>query len=129
MAGSRMPWFRQSCPSSRQPNSWGSRAARGRRTQESVMKSFSRLPRHIGIIPDGNRRWAQDKGLKKQDGYESGLRPGLELYELCLELGIKELTFYGFTVDTVSYTHLRAHETRHDLVCRLLLDKKKTNKI
>src|SRR5450756_2699239 len=29
------------------------------------------------------------------------------------------------TVATVSYTHLRAHETRHDLVCRLLLEKKK----
>src|SRR5450756_333612 len=28
-------------------------------------------------------------------------------------------------VDTVSYTHLRAHETRHDIVCRLLLEKKK----
>ena len=28
---------------------------------------------------------------------------------------------------TVSYTHLRAHETRHDLVCRLLLEKKKKN--
>ena len=27
--------------------------------------------------------------------------------------------------DPVSYTHLRAHETRHDLVCRLLLEKKK----
>ena len=27
--------------------------------------------------------------------------------------------------ETVSYTHLRAHETRHDLVCRLLLEKKK----
>src|SRR5665648_337199 len=31
---------------------------------------------------------------------------------------------YDFTV-AVSYTHLRAHETRHDLVCRLLLEKKK----
>src|SRR5665648_1125583 len=29
---------------------------------------------------------------------------------------------------TVSYTHLRAHETRHDLVCRLLLEKKNKNK-
>src|SRR5450756_2803017 len=29
---------------------------------------------------------------------------------------------------TVSYTHLRAHETRHDLVCRLLLEKKKKKK-
>src|SRR5665648_714331 len=32
---------------------------------------------------------------------------------------------HGF--NTVSYTHLRAHETRHDLVCRLLLEKKKTH--
>jgi transposase-like protein len=31
----------------------GSRAARGRHMQETVMKSFSRLPQHIGIIPDG----------------------------------------------------------------------------
>ena len=32
--------------------------------------------------------------------------------------------FAGSSI-TVSYTHLRAHETRHDLVCRLLLEKKK----
>ena len=30
--------------------------------------------------------------------------------------------------EAVSYTHLRAHETRHDLVCRLLLEKKKNKK-
>src|SRR5450756_2687621 len=32
-------------------------------------------------------------------------------------------------IKSVSYTHLRAHETRHDLVCRLLLEKKKKKKI
>src|SRR5665648_1210259 len=32
------------------------------------------------------------------------------------------------SIKPVSYTHLRAHETRHDLVCRLLLEKKKTKK-
>ena len=31
-------------------------------------------------------------------------------------------------IESVSYTHLRAHETRHDLVCRLLLEKKKKKK-
>src|SRR5665648_490104 len=34
-------------------------------------------------------------------------------------------TFDGIIATPVSYTHLRAHETRHDLVCRLLLEKKK----
>lgn len=63
------------------------------------MATYKRLPKHIGIIPDGNRRWAQENGLEKQEGYKFGIEPGLELYHLCLELGIKEMTFYGFTVD------------------------------
>ncbi len=58
-----------------------------------------RLPRHIAIIPDGNRRWAQSHGLPKSEGYSHGLGPGLALYEQCLALGIEEMTFYGFTND------------------------------
>lgn len=56
-------------------------------------------PRHIGIIPDGNRRWAQNQGMDKQDGYEHGLLPGLKLLHLAKEKGIDEITYYGFTVD------------------------------
>lgn len=63
------------------------------------MKSYCRLPRHIGIIPDGNRRWAQQNGMQKEDGYGYGINPGLELYLECVRLGIKEVTFYGFTKD------------------------------
>lgn len=63
------------------------------------MKQFKRLPRHIGIIPDGNRRWAQTNGFKKESGYEHGIAPGFELYRECIRLGIKEMTFYGFTQD------------------------------
>ena len=60
---------------------------------------FRRLPRHIGVIPDGNRRWAVAHGLKKEQGYAHGLAPGFELFELCRALGILELTLYGFTQD------------------------------
>ena len=42
------------------------------------------------------------------------------------EAKIERKAIYGFSnLGTVSYTHLRAHETRHDVVCRLLLEKKK----
>lgn len=58
-----------------------------------------RIPDHIGIIPDGNRRWAVSKNMSKEAGYNFGLNPGLELYRLCKELGVKELTYYGFTQD------------------------------
>ena len=56
-------------------------------------------PRHIGIIPDGNRRWASEHGLQKEDGYAYGLAPGLQLVRHAKKLGIEELTYYGFTVD------------------------------
>lgn len=58
-----------------------------------------RIPNHIGIIPDGNRRWASSRGLPKEKGYDRGLDPGLQLFRLCKEVGVKELTFYGFTQD------------------------------
>lgn len=58
-----------------------------------------RIPRHIGIIPDGNRRWAVGKGLNKEEGYNSGLNPGVEVLKLAKENGVEEITYYGFTTD------------------------------
>lgn len=58
-----------------------------------------RHPKHIGIIPDGNRRWAENNGLSKEKGYDSGINPGLVLFKICQELGIEEITYYGFTTD------------------------------
>ncbi|MPN03017.1 Isoprenyl transferase [bioreactor metagenome] len=58
-----------------------------------------RLPNHIGIIPDGNRRWAVANGMPKDKGYEIGIDPGLASFKLCQEAGIKEITYYGFTID------------------------------
>ncbi|MDD3206728.1 MAG: undecaprenyl diphosphate synthase family protein [Lachnospiraceae bacterium] len=58
-----------------------------------------RVPRHIGIIPDGNRRWAKKSELQKEEGYDHGLDPGLRLLKAAQELGVQEITYYGFTVD------------------------------
>src|SRR5450631_3054268 len=61
--------------------------------------SQRRIPRHIGFIPDGNRRWALKNGLSKEQGYAGGIAPGLELFEACKALGIAEVSVYGFTQD------------------------------
>ena len=58
-----------------------------------------RTPKHIGIIPDGNRRWAIQNGLKKENGYVYGLEPALRLLRKAKKHGVEELTFYGFTTD------------------------------
>src|SRR5215212_2427933 len=57
------------------------------------------LPKHIGFIPDGNRRWAVRQGLSKESGYQAGIAPGLALFEICKSRGIPEVSMYGFTQD------------------------------
>lgn len=59
----------------------------------------NRLPRHVGFIPDGNRRWAASHGLEKQQGYRHGIQPGLDLYEQCKTSEIEEISVYCFTKD------------------------------
>ena len=72
-------------------------------------------PVHVGIIPDGNRRWAVAHGLSKADGYHYGLEPGLRLLQQAKVYGIQELTYYGFTVDncklqaSTSLQHFKKH--------------------
>ena len=61
--------------------------------------NIKKKTKHIGIIPDGNRRWAVGHGMNKQDGYEHGLFPGLRLLQQAKENGIHELMYYGFTMD------------------------------
>lgn len=67
--------------------------------RERNNQDMTRIPKHIGIIPDGNRRWALGQGLEKEEGYDHGISPGMELYHICQSLGVEELTFYGFTAD------------------------------
>ena len=57
------------------------------------------IPRHVGFIPDGNRRWATGQGLAKDAGYDHGIDPGLRLFEQCKERGIAEASIYCFTHD------------------------------
>lgn len=61
--------------------------------------AYLRIPNHIGIIPDGNRRWAEAKGFSKEEGYAYGLKPGIQLLRHARDYGIKEITYYGFTMD------------------------------
>ena len=58
-----------------------------------------RLPKHIGIIPDGNRRWAHFNGIPKVKGWDKGIDPGYALFKLIQKAGIEEVTYYGYTME------------------------------
>jgi undecaprenyl diphosphate synthase len=72
----------------------------------------TRLPTHVGFIPDGNRRWAVRRGLARQDGYRHGLDPGRALFRRCVELGIPEVSIYGFTQDNTRRPSAQAEAFR-----------------
>lgn len=59
----------------------------------------SKAPKHIGIILDGNRRYAKKLGLQPWKGHEFGIKKLEELLKWCQELGIKELTLYSFSTE------------------------------
>ncbi|AHH08082.1 di-trans,poly-cis-decaprenylcistransferase [Borrelia anserina] len=62
------------------------------------------LPMHVGIIMDGNRRWALKKGLSFCEGHKEGLRRAKEIIEHSVKLGIKYLSLYVFSTENWNRT-------------------------
>ena len=58
-----------------------------------------RLPQHIGIIMDGNGRWAKRKGRPRLYGHQAGAKSIREVVELGVELKLQYLTFYAFSTE------------------------------
>ena len=60
------------------------------------------IPSHIGIIMDGNRRWAEQKGLPHIMGHAEGVKSVDIITEECARRGVKVLTLYGFSSENWS---------------------------
>lgn len=57
------------------------------------------LPKHVVIIPDGNRRWAKKHGLPPIEGHRRGLDTALKVVRGSRDLGVKILTLWGFSTE------------------------------
>ena len=60
---------------------------------------FSQLPVHIAIVPDGNGRWAEQRGLPRLSGHQAGIENMRRLVQLLNEYPIKYVTIYGFSTE------------------------------
>ena len=63
------------------------------------MNLESKVPKHIGIILDGNRRFAKRLMFKPYKGHEYGAEKIEKVLEWCKEIGIKEITLYCFSIE------------------------------
>ena len=57
------------------------------------------LPEHIGIIMDGNGRWAKKRGLPRSAGHTAGAQTFRKIARYCSDIGIKYLTVYAFSTE------------------------------
>jgi undecaprenyl diphosphate synthase len=63
------------------------------------MDELTNLPRHLGIIMDGNRRWAREKGLPLLEGHRQGAEVLKKITLAAKNRGIKVLTFFCFSTE------------------------------
>lgn len=64
-----------------------------------VLPKNTRIPKHVAIIPDGNRRWAKERGLPASAGHRESSNRFTELAEAAREAGIRSVTVWGFSTE------------------------------
>lgn len=67
--------------------------------KETNTAEFSVLPRHLGIIMDGNGRWAKKRALPRTAGHKVGADVFKKISKECGRIGIEEVTFYAFSTE------------------------------
>ncbi len=70
----------------------------GKKTKESEISEIM-LPAHVGIIMDGNGRWAKKRGLPRKAGHTEGARTFRKIARYASEVGIRYLTVYAFSTE------------------------------
>ena len=63
------------------------------------MTEQAALPRHVGIIMDGNGRWAQKRGQLRTQGHLEGLKTAREIAKAASDMGLSYLTLYTFSTE------------------------------
>ena len=60
---------------------------------------YSNIPNHVAIIMDGNGRWARKLNKERFFGHNTGINSVRESLDISIELGIKTLTLYAFSIE------------------------------
>ncbi|MDO8551430.1 MAG: polyprenyl diphosphate synthase [bacterium] len=95
---------------------------------EQKKVNSSQVPKHIGIIMDGNRRWARSKGFEDVEGHEAGVQALYKIVDHCLAIGVKTLTVYALSTENWRERAKKEVKGIFRLLVRLVKDKKEEYK-
>lgn len=74
------------------------------------MDNMKQIPQHVAIIPDGNRRWARERGLQPWDGHEEGAKRIEEIVRAARRAGVKYISLWGSSVENMTKRPLRERQ-------------------
>ncbi len=66
--------------------------------QKEILQNC-KIPKHIGIIMDGNGRWAIENGLTRTEGHRQGIESVRDIVKACAQINIPFLTLYAFSIE------------------------------
>lgn len=66
---------------------------------QQAIADTGRLPQHIGIIMDGNGRWAQERNRVRIEGHREGMESVRSIVKTCSQVGVRYLTLYAFSME------------------------------
>ncbi len=70
-----------------------------KRKSQNIEVDYDNLPEHIGIIMDGNGRWAKKRGLPRSAGHREGAKTLEKITRFAGDIGIKYITYYAFSTE------------------------------
>ncbi len=88
-----------------------------KRKQKNLTIDYANLPKHIGVIMDGNGRWATKRGLPRSAGHSAGADTLKKIVTECNKMGVKYITVYAFSTENWSRPKAEV-----DFLMNLLLD-------
>lgn len=66
-----------------------------------MLEKLLGAPNHVGIIMDGNGRWASAKGHKRSFGHKAGAKKLVEVAKTMFDLGVNYISFYAFSTENI----------------------------
>lgn len=68
-------------------------------TDVALNLDLTKIPKHIGIIMDGNGRWAKERNLPRTFGHKAAIETIRDIVKECSNIGVKYLTLYAFSTE------------------------------
>ncbi len=89
---------------------------------DRLRKRLKKIPSHVAIIPDGNRRWARKRGLRSWEGHVAGYLRMRRILDYLWDLGVRVVTVYAMSYENCVHRPLEERKHLYGLLVKAVDD-------